>query len=96
MGYDFRVQLKSTTYYYEVKASTGDAHVFEMGPTEIGAALRYRADQDKKYRILYISNVLDPKRLAVTLLPNPFSREGESKLRAVGRGSVTYEFAVGP
>ncbi|WP_157302170.1 sacsin N-terminal ATP-binding-like domain-containing protein [Thauera phenylacetica] len=94
LGFDFKVQLKSTTYYYEVKASTGDAHVFEMGPTEIGAALRYRADQDNKYRILYISNVLDPKRLAVTLLPNPFSREGEKKLRAIGRGSVTYEFAV--
>ena len=94
LGYDFMVQLKTITYYYEVKASTGDAHAFEMGPTEIGAALKYKADQDNKYRVLYIANATDPKRLSVTLLPNPFSREGEKKLRAIGRGSVTYEFGL--
>lgn len=94
LGYDFIVRLKSKTYYYEVKASIGDSHTFELGPTEIGAAQRYKADNDNQFRILYVANATDPKRTAVSMLPNPFSREGMRKLRAIGRGSVTYEFGV--
>lgn len=94
LGYDFAVQLKSTTYYYEVKASTGDFQTFEMGPTEIAAAQRYKADHNNKYRILYVANATDPKRAKISLLPNPFSRAGEKKLRPVGRGSVTYTFEM--
>ncbi len=94
-GYDFKVQLSSTTYYYEVKASVGNPRFFEMGPTEIAKALRYKADKDKKYRILYIAYATDPQRVEATILPNPFSREGQKKLRAVGRGSVKYGFGVG-
>jgi hypothetical protein len=93
LGYDFLVKLKGgTCYYYEVKASQGDSGVFEMGPTEISAAHRYRADGDNKYRILYVSHILDRKHLDINVLPNPFSRDGSKKLRAVGRGSVKFEF----
>lgn len=94
LGYDFEVRLSSTTYYYEVKASTGNPSFFEMGPTEIGAALKYKADRDNKYRILYIAYATDPQRVEATILLNPFSRKGGKKLRAVGRGSVKYEFDV--
>ncbi|MBW8328691.1 MAG: hypothetical protein K0M48_05930 [Thiobacillus sp.] len=92
LGYDFIVTTKSRTYYYEVKASMGDPRRFEMGPTEIGAAQRYRADRDHRYRILYLAYVGDPSRMTPSLLANPFSAKGEGKFRAVGRGSVTYEF----
>jgi hypothetical protein len=94
LGYDFTVQLKSTTFYYEVKASTGDFQVFEMGPTEIGAAQRWKADKESKYRILYVANATDPKRMRISLLPNPFSKVGLKKLRPIGRGSVTYAFEI--
>lgn len=94
LGYDFIVRLKTVTYFYEVKASTGDPQVFEMGPTEIGAAQRYKANKDNKFQILYVANATDPKRVSFTLLPNPFSREGMLKLRSVGRGSVTYNFGI--
>src|SRR6266446_4274466 len=93
-GYDFEVHLSSTTYYYEVKASVGNPRFFEMGPTEIGKALRYKADRDNRYRILYIAYATDPQRVEATILLNPFSREGQKKLRAIGRGSVKYEFGV--
>jgi hypothetical protein len=33
-------------------------------------------------------------RVEATILLNPFSRDGQKKLRAVGRGSVKYEFGV--
>jgi hypothetical protein len=92
LGYDFLVSTKSRSYYYEVKASTGDPQRFEMGPTEIGAAQRYRADREHRYRILYLANVGDPKRMTATLLPNPFSIATADKFRAIGKGSVVYEF----
>jgi hypothetical protein len=91
-GYDFIVATKSRTYYYEIKASTGDPRRFEMGPTEIGAAQRYRIDREHRYRILYLAHVGDPARMGTTLLANPFSDKGDGKFRAVGKGSVTYEF----
>jgi hypothetical protein len=91
-GYDFIVATKSRTYYYEVKASTGDPLRFEMGPTEIFAAQRYRADREHRYRILYLANVGDPARMTTTLLANPFSAKAAGKFRPVGKGSVVYEF----
>jgi hypothetical protein len=92
LGYDFIVVRKSYTLYYEVKASTGDPLRFELGPTEIGAAQRWRLDRDHRYRIVYVANVGDPERMSVTLLPNPFSGKAEGKFRPVGKGSVVYEF----
>lgn len=92
LGYDFIVETKSRTHYYEVKASTGDPGRFELGPTEIVTAQRYRGDREHRYRILYLSNVGDPARLTFTLLTNPFSAKADGKFRLVGNGSVTYEF----
>lgn len=92
LGYDFIVATKSRTYYYEVKASTGDPLRFELGPTEIFAAQRFRADREHRYRILYFAYVGDPGRLTWKLLPNPFSVKGAGKFCPVGRGSVVYEF----
>ena len=92
LGYDMIVRLKSVTHYYEVKASTGESRVFEMGPTEIAAAHKYRADKEHRYRVLYVSNATDHKKMKIAVLPNPFSKDGVVKLRAVGRGSVTFEF----
>lgn len=92
LGYDMIVRLKSVTHYYEVKASTGESRVFEMGPTEIAAAHKYRADKEHRYRVLYVSNATDNKKMKIAVLPNPFSKDGVVKLRAVGRGSVTFEF----
>ena len=92
LGYDFIVARKSYTLYYEVKASTGDPLRFELGPTEIGAAQRWRSDRDHRFRILYVTYVGDPTRMRVTVLPNPFSTKAEGKFRPVGKGSVVYEF----
>lgn len=94
LGYDMIVRLKTVTHYYEVKASVGDSRVFEMGPTEIAAAHRHRGDKEHRYRVLYVSHATDHKRTKITLLPNPFSKEGARALRPVGRGSVTFEFKL--
>lgn len=96
LGYDFIVATKSRTYYYEVKASTGNPLRFEMGPTEIFTAQRFRADREHRYRILYLANVDDPMRMTWMLLANPFSAKGEGAFRTVGKGSVIYAFDPAP
>ena len=92
LGYDFVVATKSRCYYYEVKASTGDPQRFEMGPTEIIAAQRYRSDREHRYRVIYVSYVGEPEKTRVSMLFNPLSVRGEAKFKMVGKGSVTYEF----
>lgn len=94
LGYDFVYATKSRSYYFEIKASTGDPLRFELGPTEIFAAQRYRADREHQYRILYLANVGDPVRMRWLLLPNPFSAKAAASFRAVGKGSVVYEFGA--
>lgn len=91
-GFDFKVNLKQTTYYYEVEANSGDPELIELGPTEISAALRYRRDVKDKYRILYVANALDPAALRFVVLQNPYSSKGEKQFRIVGGGSVKYRF----
>jgi hypothetical protein len=62
-----------------------------MGPTELYAAQRYRADREHQYRILYLAFVGDPAKLRASLLHNPFSSKG-AKIHPVGRGSVLFKF----
>ncbi|MBI3796664.1 MAG: DUF3883 domain-containing protein [Deltaproteobacteria bacterium] len=92
LGYDFKIKLKATTHYFEVKASSGDPRAIEMGPTEIATAQRFRHDNKDHYRILYIPNVLDPAEARVFKLPNPFSRAGEKYLRMIGDTGIRYRF----
>jgi Protein NO VEIN, C-terminal len=92
LGYDFRIELKTTTHYFEVKASSGDPAAVEMGPTEIATAQRYRHDEKHRYRILYIPNVLEPSEARVFVLPNPFSKTGEKYLSMVGDTGIRYRF----
>ena len=92
LGYDFIVKLKTVTYYYEVKASQGNSYAFQMGPTEIAHAQRCTADKKQKYRVLYVSNVGHSSKTKIDFLPNPFSKAGSTKIRLVGKGSVTFKF----
>ena len=94
LGYDLIVRLKSVTHYYEVKASIGYSGEFEMGPTEIAAAYKYRADKEHRYHVLYVAYATQHKLMWITLLPNPFSKEGLQELEEMGQGSVTYKFLL--
>lgn len=76
LGFDFAVKLRSMTYYYDVKASQGDPCAFQLGPTEIIAAHRFRKDRDHKYRILYVSHGTQSANTRIWLLPNPIAETG--------------------
>ncbi len=94
LGYDFVIALKSTRHYYEVKSTSGDPGIVDLGPTEIAAAQRYKRDDKDHFRILYLPWVLDPKNVRALVLPNPFSKRGSLYMRIVGTGGVKYRFAV--
>jgi hypothetical protein len=94
LGYDFRVDLRSTRHYWEVKATTGDQQLIELGPTEIAAAQRYRREGNDRFRIIFVTNVLDPVKARLNVLPNPFSKQGDGLYQVVGGGSVKYRFEI--
>jgi hypothetical protein len=83
LGYDFDVPERGGLTRYEVKATTGDDCVMELGPTEVQAAQRSKGD---RYRILFIRNVLDPDGRTVAVLPNPFGEAGRGLFEAIGAG----------
>jgi hypothetical protein len=91
LGYDFEVIRKHTTLMFEVKASSSERAEIELGETEVNRAqLNHR---NNRYRILYIANVLDPKRRYIRVLPNPFSDRGRGLFRLAGTG-LRYQFKI--
>jgi Domain of unknown function (DUF3883) len=92
LGYDFEISYRNQLWQIEVKASLGDPCAFEMGETEVRAArTTVRTRGGRQYRIAYVSNVGEPARTRVEMLPNPMSEEGEAVLNLLGEG-LRYGF----
>ena len=92
LGYDFEVSFRNQFWQIEVKASLSDPCSFEIGETEVRAgraAARNRSGV--QYRIAYVSNLSEPARARVEMLPNPMSEEGEAVLNLLGEG-LRYGF----
>ena len=92
-GYDFEVDWRNTTLMFEVKAFTAEAGSlaeFEMGESEVRAA--QAAARNDRYRILLVTQALDPVERRIHELPNPFSAKGQGRFRVVGRG-LRYQCA---
>ena len=92
LGYDFIVNLPSYTLYFEVKAKSGEDFFFRMGPTEVEAAVQWRADSKHRYRILLVQNILSPEYTRPLLLPNPFSDQFRGRFQLVTRGEQGFRF----
>jgi len=91
LGYDFEVALKTTTYLFEVKATSGERLEIELGESEVLAARKY--SQSDRYRIIFIPNALVPNLRSLHVLPNPFGRLGREFYRIVGSG-LRYTFLL--
>jgi hypothetical protein len=93
LGYDFEVPTGRTSYFFEVKATTGDHMQIELGESEVAAAqANARGD---RYRIIYIPHVLEPEGTRIYVLPNPLSARGRDVYRVVGSG-LRYRFRLDP
>jgi len=87
------VAWSNTTLMFEVKALTGEPSAlveFEMGESEVRAA--QAAARGNRYRILLVTQVLDPAERVIHQLPNPFSAKGLGRFRVAGRG-LRYQCA---
>jgi hypothetical protein len=82
LGYDFEIVNGATHWYFEVKATTvpGPLQVqsLELGASEFRSAEACKADRRERYRILYITDALNPDKASIFPLPNPRSRQGLS------------------
>jgi hypothetical protein len=91
LGYDFEVPRKGGSVMYEVKATTGDAGVIELGETEVRCA--QENSRNDRWRLLVVENALsDAPR--VHMLPNPFHHNSRSLFEFVGN-RVRLQFRLG-
>ena len=93
LGYDFEVSYRNQIWQIEVKSSLYDPCKFEMGESEVRAAREAaRARSGVQYRIAYVRNISEPANIAVEVLPNPMTAEGESVFQLLGEG-IRYGFS---
>lgn len=92
LGFDFRVRTSETEWLYEVKATMGNTCEFELSDNEYRTAAAVSADRTRRYRILFVQYVFDPKRCRIMELPNPAAEGGRPKFRIVGRSSTRMKF----
>jgi hypothetical protein len=92
LGYDFRVETIRNEYMYEVKSALDEGGEFELSARELEIAGSASLDRKRRYRILYVPYVFDPKRWRVLPLLNPVGSETRNRFRVVRSGSVRYRF----
>lgn len=83
LGFDFEFFHKKRKFLIEVKATMGHDYEFEMGYSEIRAAME--ETKNTEYRIAFVTRVFDDPE--ILWLPNPFSQEGKDVFFIKGSGS---------
>ncbi|MYR56332.1 DUF3883 domain-containing protein, partial [Streptomyces sp. SID625] len=91
LGYDFRVGGGSRPLLFEVKATLGDGGRIELGESEVRTAQRHAGSD--RWRILVVTSVLEPSRLRVAMLPNPFGARGRDLYREEG-GALRFSYRL--
>lgn len=95
LGYDFEVTLCSgRRIQYEVKASTHDPQAFDLGSTEVAAALEAgsRRRGVAEYRILYVPFVTNPDKWRIVELPNPLAADTRKQFVELGQTGLKFGF----
>ena len=89
-GFDFRFSRGRTHWHVEVKSTEGDKPHFDLGVTEIEAAIRLARPRGGRWRILRVRNALSD-RPEFDWLPNPFQDRFKDRFRLRNGGmSVSY------
>ncbi|QDQ09774.1 sacsin N-terminal ATP-binding-like domain-containing protein [Streptomyces spectabilis] len=89
LGYDFEVGSGKLPLMFEVKATQGDGGQLELGESEVRAAQRHAGND--RWRLLVVTRVLEPERVGVRMLPNPFGRRGRGRYREEG-GALRFSY----
>jgi hypothetical protein len=91
LGFDFKVGSGKRPMLFEVKATQGDGGRIELGESEVRAAQQHAGSE--RWRLLVVTSVLDPKRVNVQMLPNPFSKDGRGRYREEG-GALRFSYRL--
>lgn len=91
LGFDFKVGSGKQPLMFEVKATQGGGGQIELGESEVRAAQRFAGSD--RWRILTVTNALDPEHLMITMLPNPFSNRGRNAYREEG-GALRFSYRI--
>ncbi|MCJ2117021.1 ATP-binding protein [Methylobacterium sp. J-001] len=93
LGYDFEVvRASGVRWRYEVKASTWDPCEFELGSSEVRAALEASSDKGTHFRVLYVPHVATPGLWRVVELPNPLTPAKRGLFAELGRAAIRFGF----
>ena len=79
-GFDFRFNHGRGRWHVEVKSTTGDEPHFDLGVTEIEAAIRLARPRRGRWRILRVRNALSDQP-EFDWLPNPFQEGFKDRFR---------------
>jgi hypothetical protein len=88
LGYDFKIELRQTTVYFEVKATTGSNTRFDLGESEVGKAADCARRRREDYRVIFIANALSADHRALHVLRNPMDPAYRHLYRFPGAGLV--------
>lgn len=92
LGYDFHLEYDRKNWFLEVKASLQNPMMFEMGETEVDKAKECAVLGKGEYTVIYVSNIEDPSRMKILVLPNPLSEEGK---RVFGHPKEKFRYTFG-
>lgn len=94
LGYDFKITLKQTTLYFEVKATSGSDSRFELGESEVRKASECARRRRDDYRILFITNALSSDLREIHVLRNPMDPANDRYFGFPGAGLIcTFRLA---
>ena len=79
-GFDFRFRYGRGHWYVEVKSTSGDEPQFDLGVSEIQAAIRLAHPRRGRWRILRVRNALSDQP-EFDWLPNPFQEGFKDRFR---------------
>jgi hypothetical protein len=90
-GCDFEVSVEGKTHCFEVKATTGDDEIFELGSSEIRLAVELANGRKKIFSIIHVIDALSDSP-EIRLLPNPYSKKYKSFYQVEDAGlRIRYE-----
>ena len=79
-GCDFRICKDGKTYFIEVKATLGNAEVFELGSSEVKLAIDAANRRKEEFVIWHVLDALSANPV-FRRLPNPYNKRYRSKYR---------------
>ena len=89
LGFDFRVGSGKRPLMFEVKATQGEGGRIELGESEVRAAQQYAGND--RWRLLVVTQVHNPQRMDIRMLPNPFGKQGRGRYREEG-GALRFSY----